>query len=81
MCQQNAAVAALIGRKDLHHVWSLVALLAVPALTNETTVYKDQDSPWAQTPFGRKLLHAMYYFFLHLFILASELFNYFFFLG
>ncbi len=59
MSQKNAAIAAQIGRKDLHHVWSLVALLAVPTLTNENSACKDQDSPWAQTPFGRKLLHAM----------------------
>ena len=58
MCQQNSAIAGQIGRKDLHHVWSLVALLAVPALTNENSC-KDQDTPWAQTPFGRQLLHAM----------------------
>ena len=58
MCNQNAAIAAQFGRKDLTYIWSLGALLATPALVHEN-VNQDFDSPWAQNPFGRKLLHAM----------------------
>lgn len=58
MCNQNAAVAAQFGRKDLTYIWSLGALLATPTLIHENT--NDIDTPWAQKPFGRKLLHAMY---------------------
>ena len=61
MCTQNAAVAAQFGRKDLTHIWSLASLLAMPALTTSEGVNKDGfDAPWAQNPFGRKLIHAMY---------------------
>jgi len=58
MCNQNAAVAAQFGRKDLEKVWSLGSLLAVPSLITDD-VNKDIDTPWAQNPFGRKLLHAI----------------------
>lgn len=58
MCTQNASIAAQLGRKDLAHIWSLASLLAVPALANEN-VNKDMEIPWAQVPFGRKLLQAM----------------------
>lgn len=58
MCNQNAAVAAQFGRKDLTYIWSLGALLATPALIHENLT-QDSDTPWAQNPFGRKLLHAM----------------------
>lgn len=59
MCTQNAAVAALFGRKDLAHIWTLASLLAKPVLTKEAS-NKDLEMPWAQSPFGRKLLQAMY---------------------
>ncbi|XP_046440628.1 GATOR complex protein WDR59-like isoform X2 [Daphnia pulex] len=58
MCNQNAAVAAQFGRKDLTYIWSLGALLATPTLIHENNT-NDLDTPWAQNPFGRKLLHAI----------------------
>jgi len=58
MCTQNATVAAQLGRKDLEKIWSLGSLLAVPSLISDD-FNKDIDTPWAQNPFGRKLLHAM----------------------
>lgn len=58
MCNQNAAIAAQFGRKDLAHIWSLGALLATPTLVNNNRT-QDPETPWAQNPFGRKLLHAM----------------------
>lgn len=58
MCNQNAAVAAQCGRKDLMYVWSLGALLATPALVLENT-NQGIETPWAQKPFGRRFLHAM----------------------
>lgn len=60
MCNQNAAVAAQFGRKDLTYIWSLGALLATPTLTVENNTHQDLETPWAQNPFGRKLLHSMY---------------------
>lgn len=64
MCTQNAAVAAQFGRKDLTHVWSLASLLAIPALTSSDEQFHTEslETPWAQNPFGRKLLHAMHAF-------------------
>lgn len=59
MCTQNAAVAAQFGRKDLMHVWSLSALLASPVLACDANK-TELNTPWAQNPFGRKLLHSMY---------------------
>ncbi|KAI9557296.1 hypothetical protein GHT06_017122 [Daphnia sinensis] len=58
MCNQNAAIAAQFGRKDLAYIWSLSALLATPTLVNENRT-QDLETPWAQSPFGRKLLHAI----------------------
>ena len=58
MCTQNASIAAQLGRKDLEKIWSLGSLLSVPSLTSDD-FNKDIDTPWAQNPFGRKLLHAM----------------------
>ena len=58
MCTQNAAVASLCGRKDLAHIWSLASLLAIPSLSGDGS-HKDLETPWAQNPFGRKLLQAM----------------------
>lgn len=58
MCNHNAAIAAQFGRKDLIYVWSLGALLATPALIHENLSH-ESITPWAQNPFGRKLLHAM----------------------
>ncbi|XP_059350855.1 GATOR complex protein WDR59-like isoform X2 [Daphnia carinata] len=58
MCNQNAAVASQFGRKDLAYIWSLGALLATPTLVNDNRS-QDLETPWAQNPFGRKLLHAI----------------------
>lgn len=69
MCNQNAAVAAQFGRKDLTYIWSLGALLGTPTLIHENNT-NDLDTPWAQNPFGRKLLHAMYVY-VYLFDLFS----------
>lgn len=57
-CNNNATCAANVGRKDLAQVWSLAALIASPQLLHDKPG-PDAADPWAQHPFGRRMLESI----------------------
>ncbi|XP_035678671.1 GATOR complex protein WDR59-like isoform X2 [Branchiostoma floridae] len=57
MCTRNAAAANQVGRKDLVQVWSLAVLALSADLAPSSS--PDLECPWAQHPFGRRLLQTL----------------------
>ena len=56
LCEKNKKAAMMVGRQDLVHTWSLLALIMDSKLTPSTS---SSESPWASHPFGRKLLSSL----------------------
>ncbi|XP_064640221.1 GATOR2 complex protein WDR59-like isoform X2 [Lineus longissimus] len=56
-CAKNASAAAVVGRRDLVQMWSLVSL----ALHRKLSCLDgpDEGSPWAQHPFGKNMLKSL----------------------
>lgn len=57
MCSHNGNVAAQVGRKDLIQMWSLLSLVAGGGQELSKDPY--DGAPWAQHPFGRKLIKSL----------------------
>ncbi|XP_043237262.1 GATOR complex protein WDR59-like isoform X1 [Amphibalanus amphitrite] len=58
MCSANASLAASVGRKDLEKVWNLIGLVGDPGLVG-SNADPDAGRPWAQHPFGRRLVESV----------------------
>lgn len=58
MCSHNGNVAAQVGRKDLVQMWSLLSLVAGGGQDLSKDPY--EGAPWAQHPFGRKLIKSLF---------------------
>uniref|UniRef100_A0A1A8MIQ7 WD repeat domain 59 n=1 Tax=Nothobranchius pienaari TaxID=704102 RepID=A0A1A8MIQ7_9TELE len=56
-CQQNAAAALTVGRRDVAKVWALAAAATSQDLNPDFD--PDTETPWARHPFGRHLLETL----------------------
>lgn len=55
-CEKNKKAAMMVGRQDLVHSWSLLALIMDSKLTPSPS---SSEAPWASHAFGRKLINSL----------------------
>ena len=61
VCQRNAHFAAEVGRDDLAQLWSLLGLVASPAVCGTGDEAEDSfETPWAYHPFGRDMVASLF---------------------